>query len=155
MPSRDLKDAEPVLAEKFTSLQRVFETSLPSWRLIVSCTLRSDAEQLVAFLSHHSKLDPRVASQRRSARHLANANGKSEAVDAEIYSRASGLSADRLLALKRLSQSEYDLLYFVLQLLAELRGLRSGGDWNQNQIPVGPDPAESFVDPGHFELQPQ
>ena len=152
MPSVDLEQAEPDLVDHFHNVRDLFEKNLPLWGLRVECTLRSDAEQLTAFLNGASKIDPRDPEQHKRAMHLADANGKSRAVDVEIYSRASGRSADRLLALKVMTQGSYDLLYLVLMLLVERCGLRSGNDWDQNGIRVGQD-SQTFFDGGHMELK--
>lgn len=153
MSSTSLDDVTPDLQERYAKLRALFEANLPAWGLRVTCTLRSDAEQLQAFLTGHSKIDPRVPAQRAKAMHLADSSGKSRAVDSDIYSRSSGRSADKLLRLGVLSQDSYDLLYLVLMLLAERAGLRSGNDWNQDGVGVGPDPDEAFFDGGHVELR--
>lgn len=152
MSSRSLADCTPLLQEKFRAVQKMFEGNLPLWGLRIECTLRSDPEQLEAFLSGHSQIDPRDPSQHKRAKHLAyGAVGKSRAIDVEIYSRSSGRSADKLLAIKELPQGSYDLLYLTLMLIAERFELRSGNDWNRDGIAVGPDKAEGFFDGGHME----
>jgi len=152
MPSTNLADCEPDLITRFKSVQALFEANLPKWGLRLECTLRSDDEQLAAFLSGHSKIDPRDPEQHKRAMHLADANGLSRAIDVEIFSRSSGRSADKLLALKLISQDSYDLLYLVLMLFVERVGLRSGNDWNKDGVAVGPDKREDFFDAGHMEL---
>jgi hypothetical protein len=153
MPSIDLNDCEPDLVTRFAEVKRLFEGNLLLWALRVECTLRADAEQLDAFLNHASQIDPRDPEQHKRAMHLADVNGKSRAVDVEIFSRSSGRSADKLLAVKAITQGSYDLLYLVLMLIVERAGLRSGNDWNSDEIAVGPDPRESFFDGGHMELR--
>ena len=152
MPSRDLSDCTPTMAQNFEHVRLMFEGNLPAWMLRIECTLRSDAEQLAAFLEGTSEIDPRIPEQRRRAMHLAyGPSGKSRAIDVEIISRASGRSADKLLAIGALTQGSYDLLYLTLMLIVERFGMRSGNDWNQNGIAVGPDKKEGFFDGGHME----
>jgi hypothetical protein len=152
LPSRKLEDCEADLVARFSGVKDLFEKNLPKWYLLITCTLRPDSEQLQAFLSGHSQLDPRNPAQRQRAMHLGNSRGKSRAIDVEIVSRASGRTADKLLAMGALSRDSYELLYLVLMLMVERHGLRSGNDWNQNGIAVGPDPKEGFFDAGHMEL---
>jgi hypothetical protein len=153
MADTDLAHCEPALVAAHALVKTWFEGNLPEWALRTECTLRPDADQLVAFLSGASQLDPRVPAQHTRCMHLADAAGLSRALDDEIYSRASGRSADKLLALKVITQDSYDRLYLVLMLLVERAGLRSGNDWNQNGIAVGPDKDEGFFDGGHMELR--
>lgn len=152
MASNRLEDATPELRDRFKAVEQLFNANVPAWGLRVDQTLRSDAEQLTAYESGHSQIDPRDPAQRKRAMHLAGEDGKSRAIDVTIFSRASGRSADKLLALKQITQGSYDLLYLVLMLMAERCGLRSGNDWNRNGVAVGPDPKEGFFDGGHMEL---
>lgn len=152
MASNKLEDCVPELVKKFNQVKVWFESNLPKWGLRIDQTLRSDEEQLDAYLSGHSELDPRIPDERARCMHLATKSGKSRAIDVTIFSRSSGRSADKLLALGALSQDSYDLLYLTYMLFVERAGLRSGNDWNQNAIAVGPDKAEKFFDGGHAEI---
>lgn len=152
MPSRDLKIAKAPLPEKYLWIADRFKACVPGFRLIVTCTLRSVDEQRVAFRGGFSRLNPDDPAQKKRALHLPDASGLSRAVDVLPVENSTGLSIDTLLARGKVTKAYYDTIFSVLMLLVEAKGLRSGNDWNGDSVPVGPDPAESFVDAYHMEI---
>ena len=151
--TRNLADADPKLAAAVRAIQVEFQSDQPDYELRVTGVLRSDADQLKAFLSGASQIDPRQPAQRKRARHLAQGSSKkSNAVDCLIVFRPTGQSIDALMLAGKMNRSHWTALWRVFGLLAQAHGLRHGNDWNGNRIPVGPDPDESFVDVYHVEI---
>jgi len=143
MPSRDLKDAHPDLQRAFTEIAARFATWFPGWKLIVVTTYRSAAEQLIEYRAGRSQLD----GTRKVGRH----NSKpSNAIDVMIVS-PSGVLIDGLFANGKVSREMFVAMYGLVGQWAQEIGLRWGGDWDGDKVPVGPDPTESFDDIYHIE----
>lgn len=145
MATRDLNDAEPVLASAFEMARRDF-LSPNTWRskwfdIQISAVLRPDEEQKALYWSSRRKVGSEIVQipgkrhvtyldgvQKRS-RHQANKYGKSEAVDFFVVRRKTG-KADWTTK----------VIYFIFGRFCEKYGLVWGGRW------------KGFRDLAHVEL---
>jgi hypothetical protein len=150
MPSRDLKDALPELVAAYERVKKVFEATCVGYQLLPICTYRSPAEQKIAFDAGTSDKD--------GTRNLSKHNHHpSRAMDVRIVRKnPKGMPAshiDDLLKAKKFDPVLHVSLYWNFGLLAQRNGLRWGGDWNDNGLPVIPDPNEKLNDVYHIELR--
>lgn len=143
MASRDLALAHPDLQEAFSVLSVRFTQWFPGWKLIVTATYRSPAEQAVEFRAGRSRLD---GTRKRSKHNYS----PSDAIDVMIVAPGNQL-IDTLLVNKKVSKEHFRAMYGIVGMWVQERNLRWGGDWNSNKIPIYADPAESLDDPYHWE----
>lgn len=145
MSTRDLNDAEPILASRFNRARNDF-LSPKKWRgrtfdIKVSAVLRPDEEQKALYWSSRREVDGKVVDipgarhvtfldgVQDKSRHQANKNGKSEAIDFFLVRKKTG-KADWTAK----------IMYFIFGRFAEKYGLEWGGRW-------------AFRDMAHVQLQ--
>jgi hypothetical protein len=149
MASRELSDADPLLASAFNRVKDIFERTLPGFELRVTCTHRSVEEQNQLFREGKSRLDGVTKKSLHN-------EYPSRAIDVGIFkSYGKKLPAqyvDSLIEPGRMSRELVTSLYWNVAQLFQRFGFRSGNDWNNNALPVAPDPAESLNDPYHVEI---
>jgi hypothetical protein len=150
LASRNLDDCEPSLVEVFSKVKSIFEATFPRYELRPTCTYRAPAEQLAEYNAGRSRLD---GTTRKSKHNLMPAR----ALDFGIFKKnPGGIPAAYIDQLVEAGKFDKDLrasLYWNASQLVQRFGLRSGQDWNDNGLPVIPDPAESLNDPYHMELR--
>jgi hypothetical protein len=145
MATRNLSDADAALVLAYTRLKTRFEATFPEFELRPFTVYRSPEEQLVEFKAKKSQLD----GFRKKSKH----NEKpSKAIDVGIFRRSDGAWIDTLVKAGDFPRALHMALYWCLGLLAQREGLRWGGDWNGNGLPVVPDPEESLNDVYHVEI---
>lgn len=141
MATRDISQADPELQEVFAFLKRTFELEFPDFTYRPTCVYRSPEEQLVEFKAGRSKCD--------GEKKLSNHNRlPALAFDGGIFRRDDGRYIDEI---PSFPPSYRKALYAFIWLLAERRGLRAGGDWDGDGIPVDVDPDEHLNDVYHIE----
>ena len=125
------------------SLSARFKKWFPGWSLLLTCSHRSVEEQRLEFLAGRSQLD--------GTRKKSNHNEKpADAIDVMIVAPG-GQLLDTLLVSKRASVEQTRAMYGVVGAWVRESGLRWGGDWDGDRIPVYADPDESLDDPYHWE----
>lgn len=144
--SRNISDAEPELQRLQAEIQKRFQSHFPEWELRPTTVFRSPEDQKKAFDGGFSNID--------GIKKLGEHNYyPSRAIDNGIFRKKDGAWLDDLLTKKHVSQEQYKGMYGVYGLIAQIGGLRWGGDWNANGITVTPDPEESLNDIYHIELR--
>lgn len=150
MASRDLKDADPALAAGFLKVKGIFDAVFTGYELKPTTTARDLAEQKAAFDAGRSRID---GIHSKSAHNYL----PSRAIDYGIFRKnAHGMPSsyiDALLEAKKFDPVLHKAMYWCAAQLVQRFGFRSGNDWNNNALPVEPDPAESLNDPYHMELR--
>lgn len=146
MAGRNIKKAHPVLQAAWPELKRRFEAHCPEFELRVGEVDRSPEEQYAYFKAGLTTIDGYTKKGKHNY-------VPSKAVDAVIVHRASGLWIDTLRARKQISEGYFYAVYSVFGLIAQALGLRWGNDWDDDGVPVGPDPDEKFVDVYHVEVR--
>lgn len=149
MASRDLQDADQSLAAAFLKVQSLFEETFPHFELKPTCTYRSVDEQKALFALGRTRCDGVTNPSKHNVL-------PSKAIDVGIFRRnPKGIPSayiDDLVAAKKFDPDFAMSLYWNVGQLVQRFGFRSGGDWNGNGLPVGPDPNESLNDPYHMEI---
>lgn len=150
MATRDLSDADPKLADGFLKIKSIFEATFPRYELRPICVYRSPDEQTAEFNAGRSRID----GVTRLSQHNVM---PTRAIDVGIFrknpARLPAAFIDQLAEAGKFDKDLLTSLYWNFSQLVQRFGFRSGNDWNDNAIPVGPDPGESLNDPYHMELR--
>jgi hypothetical protein len=146
MPSRELSAANPVIVAIFQAVKGVFEKMFPAYTLKPTCTYRSPAEQLIEFRAGRSQLD----GTKKVGMHN---HHPARAIDIGVFRKSDGAYIDDLAARGQFQKDLLTSLYWNIGQLAQRNGARWGGDWDNDGIPVQPDPDESLWDPYHIEMK--
>lgn len=150
MATRDLNDADPALSAGFLRIKSIFEATFSRFELRPICVYRSPAEQKLEFNAGRSRLD----GDTRKSKHN---EVPARAIDVGIFKKnPRGIPAafiDQLVEAGKFDPDFRTSLYWNFAQLVQRFGFRSGNDWNDNAMPVVPDPAESLNDPYHMEIR--
>lgn len=141
MATRDITQAHQQLQDFFAFAKRTFELEFPEFTYKPTCVYRSAAEQLVEFNAGRSQLDGTTKVGKHNVL-------PTDAYDGGIFRRSDGAYIDSITGFPA---SFRKALYAFIWLLAEKKGLRAGGDWNGDGIPVDVDPNEHLNDVYHIE----
>lgn len=139
--TRDISQAQPELQTFFAFAKRTFELEFHEFSVKPTCVYRSADEQLEEFNAGRSQLDGTT----KVGKHNTLPTG---AIDVGIFRRADGAYIDEIAGFP---PSYRKALYAFIWLLAELKGFRTGGDWDGDGIPVDVDPDEHLNDVYHLE----
>jgi len=140
--TRDITQADPELQDFFAFAKRTFELEFPDFIYKSTCVYRSPDEQLIEFKHGRSQLD----GTRKVGKHN---RLPARAFDGGIFRREDGAYIDTI---PGFPASLRKALYAFVWLLAQKRGLRAGGDWDNDGVPVDIDPDEHLNDPYHIEM---
>lgn len=141
MATRDISQAHPELQTFFAFGKRTFELEFPDFTVRPTCVYRSVAEQLEEFKAGRSQLD----GVHKIGKHNTT---PTDAIDVGIFRRSDGRYLDEIAGFP---PSFRKALYAFIGLLAQQHGLRWGGDWDGDGIPVDIDPDEHLNDVYHLE----
>lgn len=144
MPSRDPALAEKVLQDAFAKISRRFTLWFPGWSLLITCTHRTPAEQLLEFKAGRSRIDGYVKLGAHNYR-------PSRAIDVMIVTPG-GKLIDGEVSRGVVDRSLARAIYGIVGMWVQAEGLRWGGDWDGDKLHVEPDPDESLNDPYHWEI---
>lgn len=143
MATRDITQASQQLQDFFAFAKRTFELEFPEFTYKPTCVYRSPDEQLAEFNAGRSQID----GVHKVGKHNVL---PTKAYDGGIFRRADGAYIDEVTGFPA---SFRKALYAFIWLLAEHQGLRAGGDWDGDGVPVDVDPDEHLNDVYHIELK--
>jgi hypothetical protein len=141
LATRDITQAHPDLQEFFAFAKSIFELEFPDFIYKPTAVYRSPEEQLVDFKAGLSNCDGFKKLSKHNVR-------PTNAYDAGIFRRSDGAYIDET---PGFPPSFRKALYAFVWLLAEKRGLRAGGDWDNDGVPVDVDRDEHLNDVYHIE----
>jgi hypothetical protein len=145
MASRDLSLAHVDLQASYRVISERFQKWFPGWKLLVVTTHRTPTEQLIEYRAGRSQLD----GTRKKSKHN---TVPAQAIDVMIVA-PDGKLIDTLLVAKKVSNDQFRAMYGLIGAWVQELGLRWGGDWDGDKIPVYADPSESLNDPYHWEIR--
>jgi hypothetical protein len=141
VPTREITQATKKLQAFYAFAKQTFEAYFPDYVYKPTCVYRSPEEQLVEFNAGRSQRD---GTKIIGAHNVIPAR----AFDGGIFRRSDGAYIDEI---PSFPETQRRALYAFVGLLAEHEGLRWGGDWNGNGVPVAVDKLEHLDDDDHIE----
>lgn len=130
MPSRDIKDAHPVLQEAWPKIKAAYEAACPGFTLSISCSRRSPQEQQELYAQGRTKAGQIVTQIDGKNKLGAHNFTPSRAIDVMVVKDGKAVWSD----------ASYAILGPILEDLGDAR-LEWGGHWT------------SFKDLPHIQLR--